>query len=276
MHRERERLQKGDNRRACDEHRIGEWIFSPDSHELRGNAGVRRLEHRAARTLELLCHRRGEIVSHEDIVAQVWNGRSISANSVPVVIRDIRRALGDDARQPLHIETVPKRGYRLRAGANQAELEDAPSTGETTRMSRRSPTIVLTIAALALCLLAMGLLGSRIFGSDKTVRLIVTDVENATGSPRYQPLAAATSEVIALNTQGLDGVDVVRSGKASRTGNAVTLSTRLILWEGRPTVMLSAENAAGITIWSSMTSGKEAAIPGEISAAIRDLGKVVR
>lgn len=237
---------------------------------------MRRLEHRAARALELLCRRRGEIVSHGDIVAEVWNGRSVSANSVPVVIRDIRKALGDDARNPSHIETISKRGYRLRGDAARLGSDDGLSVGTVRRSSRRSLVIYLTAAALALLVVATGFANKNGLGEGKTVRLIVADVENATGSAHYQPLAAATSEVIALDTQRLEGVHMLRSRKARPAENDVMLRTRLILWEGRPTAMLSAENAAGVTLWSSMTSGKEALIPGEISAAIQDLGKTVK
>jgi DNA-binding winged helix-turn-helix (wHTH) protein len=37
----------------------------------------------------------------------------LSAHSLPIVIGQLRRALGEDARNPQYIETIPKRGYRL-------------------------------------------------------------------------------------------------------------------------------------------------------------------
>ena len=94
-------------------HSIGDWSFEPEANELRRGDERRRLEHRAARTLELLCSRAGEVITPDDILARVWKGRAISANSVPVVISDLRQALEDDARRPRYIETVAKRGYRL-------------------------------------------------------------------------------------------------------------------------------------------------------------------
>ena len=94
-------------------HRIGEWHFHPGSGELRRGSDVRRLEPRAARTLELLLEARGSVVSHERLIHEVWSGRTLSENSVAVVVGQLRRALGDDARDPRLIETIPKRGYRL-------------------------------------------------------------------------------------------------------------------------------------------------------------------
>jgi DNA-binding winged helix-turn-helix (wHTH) protein len=264
-------LQTGGNHPTPGECSIGEWTFSPASNELRRGVERRRLEHRAARTLELLCRRRGSIVSQEEILAEVWNGRTISPNGVPVVIKDIRQALGDDAREPRHIETVSKRGYRLLPHTPEPTSADT-SSGRVARR-RHWPLFVLPAAILVLLAISLtGVVSTR--PSDRNlVRLIVTDVENATGSSRYQSLAAATSDLIILNAQRLEGVRVLRDPKTEAVEKALTLRTRLILWEGRPTAMMSAQDAAGVVVWTSMTSGNEALIPQEVTAAIEDFGK---
>src|SRR6266550_3764475 len=100
--------------RSIGRHRIGGWEFSPATGELRRRTDVRRLEPRAAKALQLLCEANGELVSQEELIAGVWHGRALSENSVAVVIGQLRRALDDDAREPRLIETIPKRGYRLR------------------------------------------------------------------------------------------------------------------------------------------------------------------
>lgn len=266
-------MQAAGSRLGTVECRIGEWTFFPEGNELRRGTERRRLEHRASRTLELLYRRRGEIVSQEDILADVWNGRTISPNSVPVVIKDIRQALGDAAREPRHIETVSKRGYRL--------LLDTPEPHPATRQSerlasrRRGPVLVMAVM-LGLLALVSTAIASFGLGDREAVRLIVADVENATGNPSFQPLATATGELIEANALKLEGVYVIRGGKAQAPKDAVTLSTRLILWEGRPTAMLSARNAAGVTIWTAMTSGFEARVPGDVSVAIKDLGQTMQ
>src|SRR6478672_2945960 len=99
-------------------HRIGEWQFHPASGELRRRTEVRRLEPRAAKTLELLLAARGGMVTQEQLIQEVWNGRSLSENSVAVVVGQLRKALDDDARDPKLIETIPKRGYRLMGPAS--------------------------------------------------------------------------------------------------------------------------------------------------------------
>ena len=106
--------------------------------------------------------------------------------------------------------------------------------------------------------------------------MFVSDVENATGSSRYRPLAAATNGLIILNAERPSGVRVLRGAKTESVENPLTLSTRPILWKDRPTAMMSAHDVAGVLVWASMTSGDEALSPLEVSAAIEDFGKSVR
>src|SRR3569832_1777653 len=99
---------------------IGTWRFEPAVGELSRDGVCLRLEDRTARTLALLARRRGEVVAQAEIVAEVWNGRSQSGNSVAIVISDLRKALGDDGRAQTCIEPVTTRGYRLRPDASAA------------------------------------------------------------------------------------------------------------------------------------------------------------
>jgi DNA-binding winged helix-turn-helix (wHTH) protein len=53
------------------------------------------------------------LVTTEELLDRVWGHRAISASALPQAIRDLRRALGDDARRPTYIETRLRRGYRV-------------------------------------------------------------------------------------------------------------------------------------------------------------------
>lgn len=234
---------------ASQHYRIGGWIFRAGENELVQGGERRRLEDRAARTLELLCRRAGEAVGQDEIIASVWNGRSQSPNSIPVVIGQLRRALGDDARSPRFIETLPKRGYRLVAGAEPAV--------ETPRRRWRP------IANLLLMLLfAAG--GTWMVLRPAQPSLAVGNVVNATGDATYEPLAQATSELIAagLSRRGL----VFRRGEA-REGET-QLGARLTLWTGEPTVALTATGPDGAVRWSEMARGPAEKLPGNVSRAL--------
>ncbi|HEX8622045.1 MAG TPA: transcriptional regulator [Allosphingosinicella sp.] len=238
---------------ASRHYRIGGWTFRAGENELVREGERRRLEDRAARTLELLCRRVGEAVGQDEIIAAVWNGRSQSPNSIPVVIGQLRRALGDDARSPRFIETVPKRGYRLVAGPEAPEA--AP------RRSRR-PVAALLLLLLLAVLIAAG--GAWLALRPPPPALAVGDVVNATGDSAYDPLARATSELIAagLSRRGL----AFRRG-AAREGET-RLAARLTLWTGEPTVGLSATGPDGVVRWSAMARGPAEKLPANVNRAL--------
>lgn len=246
-------------------HSIGDWSFEPDANELRRGDERRRLEHRAARTLELLCSRAGEMVTPDDILAHVWKGRAISANSVPVVISDLRQALEDDARRPRYIETVAKRGYRLMA-------ESTAETPAAARPNRHRP-IVIALGVLAL-VMAMALAWAIFGRAADSPALVVRPVQNATGNRAYQPLVNASSAMLMAQAEQLSGVQTFRG--TSPRKDAVRLESWLFIWNGRLTLMMSAQRADGSVLWTGVTTGGEQRIPNDIARQMHSLGERLR
>ena len=76
----------------------------------------------------------------------------VSDSSLYQAIAQLRRALGDSAKQPRYIETVPKRGYRLIAPVGL--LDDTQTAGTATdatvtvsaRPSNQAQGVVLAAA----------------------------------------------------------------------------------------------------------------------------------
>lgn len=246
-------------------HNIGDWSFEPDANELRRGDERRRLEHRAARTLELLCSRAGEMVTPDDILAHVWKGRAISANSVPVVISDLRQALEDDARQPRYIETVAKRGYRLM-------VAPAAETPAASRPNRPRP-IVIALGVLAL-VMALALAWAIFGRAADSPALVVRPVQNATGNPAYQPLVNASSAMLMAQAEQLSGVQTFRG--TSPRKDAVRLESWLFIWNGRLTLMMSAQRPDGSILWTGVTTGGEQHIPNDIARHMHSLGERLR
>ena len=87
--------------------------FKPRTGELWQASGMVRLPPRTADVLALLAERPQELVTKEELFARVWQGRVVGDESLTTCIRELRRALEDDARKPRYIETCHRRGYRL-------------------------------------------------------------------------------------------------------------------------------------------------------------------
>lgn len=103
---------------ASGDYLVGEWRFSPVCGEITpraaGGKGAR-LEPKVAAVLVCLLEAAGEVVAKDDLMAAVWPDTFVGESAVFRHVSELRRALGDDARAPRYIETVPKRGYRLTA-----------------------------------------------------------------------------------------------------------------------------------------------------------------
>lgn len=145
--------------------RIGEWSVNPATNEIsRGGEGVR-LEARTMRLLRCLAERAGEVVSIDELLNEVWPGVIVTSDSVYQAVASLRRLLGDDAKQPAYIVTVPRMGYRMIAlvklGAEEsgrsthspsATLGGGQATGLSANRSSRIAAGSVLIAGSALCI----------------------------------------------------------------------------------------------------------------------------
>lgn len=81
---------------------------------------ARTLEPRAFDLLIYLVEHRGRVVEKGELFDQVWKQSFVTDSALTQEIRQIRRAIGDDADAPQYIETIPKRGYRFIAEVHEA------------------------------------------------------------------------------------------------------------------------------------------------------------
>ena len=71
---------------------------------------------KAVTLLDYLMSHPGELHTRDALLSALWGIDFVSSTrAVDHRIREIRRALGDNASEPVYIETVPSVGYRFRA-----------------------------------------------------------------------------------------------------------------------------------------------------------------
>src|SRR4029453_155550 len=78
----------------------------------------------------------GRLVTKEALLSAAWPGTAVSDGGLMVCIRELRRALNDDARKPRYIETVHRRGYRLIGDIQMAGESDGT---DDTHLSQHPP-----------------------------------------------------------------------------------------------------------------------------------------
>lgn len=92
---------------------FGAFRFDARTGQLWGEGREVGLTPRAAAVLHVLTARAQELVSKQELLEIVWGGMAIGDDALTSCIQELRRALRDDARNPLIIETLYRRGYRL-------------------------------------------------------------------------------------------------------------------------------------------------------------------
>ena len=148
--------------------RVGDLTVVPSLNLLvRGGERIR-VEPRLMDILTYLIERAGEVISKQELMERVWNDRHVTDDVLTVSIYNLRKALGDEARQPRYIQTVSRRGYLLIAPVQAASPEggaalvetDAESVaigaaraapaGYSLRAKMAAPAIVALVLAMAL------------------------------------------------------------------------------------------------------------------------------
>ncbi|MCW8876162.1 MAG: winged helix-turn-helix domain-containing protein [Kangiellaceae bacterium] len=93
--------------------RLNQWIAKPEALELIHLQETKKLEPKVMELLCFLIQQPGEVVSPQTLINELWQGVTVSENSVRRLITQLRKALDDDVSVPKFIETIPKRGYKL-------------------------------------------------------------------------------------------------------------------------------------------------------------------
>ena len=95
--------------------RFGPYEVNLDSGDLRKFGYRVRLQPKSFLVLRSLLVRPGELVTREELKAQLWPENTFVEfeSSLNVAVRRLREALGDEAQHPVYIETVPRHGYRF-------------------------------------------------------------------------------------------------------------------------------------------------------------------
>ncbi|HYV62285.1 MAG TPA: AAA family ATPase, partial [Bryobacteraceae bacterium] len=85
--------------------------------------------------LRYLVDNPGRLVTQEELLEAVWPGTYVQPEILRKYILDIRKALGDPPKNPLFIETLPRRGYQFIARVSPQTLAD-PNGAEAAAVQR--------------------------------------------------------------------------------------------------------------------------------------------
>jgi DNA-binding winged helix-turn-helix (wHTH) protein len=109
--------------------RFGEFELDEETRELR--RGGRRIEIRpkVLQLVEALVQVRPHAVSRAALSDRLWPGTAVAYTSLPGVVAELRRALGDDPAKPRFVRTIRGFGYAFIANPVLADPEPVLATG---------------------------------------------------------------------------------------------------------------------------------------------------
>ena len=123
-----------------------------------------------ARTFDLLVYlieRRDRVVPRDEILSALWQGTTVTSNSLTQCVNEARKLLDDDPREPRYIRTISKTGYQFIATVEetggyleeitsvQVEYEEEPAASALMLPApprlrpQRTVTVFAAVVALA-------------------------------------------------------------------------------------------------------------------------------
>lgn len=179
----------------------GEFEFDVSTGELRRRDGetAQRLGPQPAALLGLLIERQGGVVGREEIRAALWPDVSVEFDaSLHHCVRQVRSAFGERASEAKYIETIPKRGYRLKCPAVALEGDSQPAAA----MPELEPMVapVQPSRRRALPMIGLGLVGVGAlavwFMRPRPMRVAIMPFDHPSMSPEIAGMAARLCEQV--------------------------------------------------------------------------------
>ena len=210
--------------------RFGTFEVNLQSRELRKHGMRIRLEEKPFQILEMLLERNGQVVTRKTLRERLWPDTYVGyEHSLNTAVNKLRDLLGDSARSPRFVETLPRLGYRFIAPVIK------PGNGVTTEAKK----MLLVLPFESLC----GDDEQEFFADGLTEEMIS---QLGQLNPKRLGVIARTSAVQYKATKKSIGeiaaelhVDCVLEGSVRSNGQRVRITGQLIeardqshLWSG--------------------------------------------
>ncbi|SEO24747.1 TolB amino-terminal domain-containing protein [Rhodospirillales bacterium URHD0017] len=240
-----------------------DYSLDTDRHELRSGPALIPMQPQVFDLLAYLIANRDRVVSKDDLISSIWNGRIVSESTLLSRINAARRAIGDDGGQQRLIRTVPRRGVRfvgiVRELPMPGERRPGPASVESANPSYASPDRP-SIAVLPFNNLS-GDSGQRYFADGITADIITVlsrvrqfFVIAGSSTAQYGPSSPDVPQVASAL-----GVRYLVQGSVRKAGGRVRISAQLI------------DGATGKHLWAERFDRKLGdifAVQDEITACI--------
>jgi DNA-binding winged helix-turn-helix (wHTH) protein/tetratricopeptide (TPR) repeat protein/TolB-like protein len=133
---------------------FGPFVLEPETGRLYRGDHVIPLAPKPFETLLYLVRRPGRVVSKAELMETLWHDTYVTEDVLVQSMVEVRRALGDQAKTPRYVQTLPRRGYQFVEAVRELEpaLPPAPEPSAdppsaTAPSAQREPSAPAPLAA---------------------------------------------------------------------------------------------------------------------------------
>jgi DNA-binding winged helix-turn-helix (wHTH) protein len=120
-----------------------EYAFDTDRRELYRGADVVTIAPQVFDLLDYLIRNRERVVSKDDLINAIWNGRIVSDGALTTRLNVARSAIGDSGDEQRLIKTLPRKGFRfvgtVREAQGPASVAVSPAPAEPAKPALTLP-----------------------------------------------------------------------------------------------------------------------------------------
>ena len=214
-------------------YRFEEFAFDTDRRELHRGAEVVSITPQVFDLLEYLIRNRERVVSKDDLIYAVWNGRSVSDAALTTRLNAARSAVGDTGEKQCLIKTLPRKGFRFVGAVREEDGPSSAAVASESHVELSKPALALPDKPSIAVLRFQNMSGDpeQEYFSDGISEDIITDLSKVSALSvvaRNTAFQFKGSAVDVKEVASALGVDHVLEGSVRKAGNRVRITAQLI------------------------------------------------
>jgi DNA-binding winged helix-turn-helix (wHTH) protein len=125
------------------------YTFDTGRRELRRGAEMIPLAPQVFDLLDYLIRNRDRVVSKDDLIRTIWDGRSVSDAALTTRLNAARSAIGDTGEKQHLIKTLPRKGFRFVGAVQEARRLANETVGPVERTGDTPPRLSIVVLPFA-------------------------------------------------------------------------------------------------------------------------------
>ena len=117
-----------------------DYALDTDRRELHRGPTVLPVAPQVFDLLAYLVRHRGRVVSKDELINTIWNGRAVSDAALTTRLNAARSAIGDTGEQQRLVKTLPRKGYRFVGIVQETEKPAGEPAGSAVLSGDTKPT----------------------------------------------------------------------------------------------------------------------------------------